>query len=64
MDMRFRLWNVMSLYRVSSLMAVLRELLEYKLHLVRVLVVRWENVGIVLAREYTFFCRKGMKIMS
>jgi hypothetical protein len=30
MDMRFRVWNVQSLHRVSSVMTVLRELPKYK----------------------------------
>jgi exonuclease III len=59
MDMRFGLWNVRSLYRVGSLMTVLRELSKYKLGLVRVQEVRWEGGGTKNAGEYTFFYRKG-----
>jgi hypothetical protein len=55
MDMRFELWNVRSLYRVGSLMAVSRELLRYELDLVGVQEVRWEGGGTESAVEYTFF---------
>jgi hypothetical protein len=34
MDMRFRLWNVRSLYRAGSQMTISRELARYKLDLV------------------------------
>jgi hypothetical protein len=59
MDMRFGLWNARSLYRVGSLMTVLRELARYKLYLVGVQDVRWEGVGTEPAEEYTFFYGKG-----
>jgi hypothetical protein len=51
MDMKFRMWNVRSLYRAGSLMTVSRELSKYKSDLVGVQ-VRW-------AGEYTFFYGKG-----
>jgi hypothetical protein len=57
MDMRFGLWNVRSLYRVS-LMTVLRES-KYKLDFVGVQEVRWEDDGNEPVGEYTFFYRKG-----
>jgi hypothetical protein len=41
MDMRFGMWNIRSLYRVGSLMTVLRELSRYRLDLVGVQEVRW-----------------------
>jgi hypothetical protein len=59
MDMRFRLWNVRSLYRVGSLMIVLRELAGYKLDLVGVQEARWEGGGTKPAGEYIFFYGKG-----
>jgi hypothetical protein len=58
MDMRYRLWNVRSLYRVGSLMTVSRELTRYKLDLVGVQ-VRWEGSSTESAGEYTFFYGKG-----
>jgi hypothetical protein len=45
MDMRFGLWNLRSLYRVGSLMTVLRELSRYKLDLAGVQEIRWEGGG-------------------
>jgi hypothetical protein len=59
MDMRFGLWNVRSLYRVGSLMAVSRELPKYKLDLVGVQEVRWEGGATEPMGEYTFFYGKG-----
>jgi hypothetical protein len=62
MDMRFGLRNVRSMYRASSLMTVLRELLKYKLDLVWVQELRWEGGGTEHESEYT--SEKGMRIMS
>jgi hypothetical protein len=59
MDIRFALWNVRSLYRAGSLMAVSRELTRYKLDLVGVQEVSWEGGGTEPAGEYTFFYGKG-----
>jgi hypothetical protein len=59
MDMRFGMWNVRSLYRVGSLMAVSRELSKYMSHLVGVQAVRCEDSGTEPAGEYTFFYGKG-----
>jgi hypothetical protein len=59
MDMRFGLWNVMSLYRAGTLMTVSRELLKYKLDLVGVQKVRWEGSGTEPVGEYTFLYGKG-----
>jgi exonuclease III len=47
--MRFGTWNIKSLYRVSSLMTVSRELSRSRLDLVGVQEVRWEGSGTVLA---------------
>jgi hypothetical protein len=41
--MRLGLWNVRSLYNPGSLMTVSRELSKYKLHLVGVQDVTWED---------------------
>jgi hypothetical protein len=57
--MRFAMWNVRSLYRVDSLMAVAKEILKYKLDLVEVQEVRWDRCGTEPAGEYTFFYGKG-----
>jgi exonuclease III len=59
MDMRFGTWNVGSLYRIGSLMIVVRELGKYKLGLVGVQEVRWEKGGTELADDYTFFLGQG-----
>jgi hypothetical protein len=59
MDMRFRLWNVRSLYRAGSLMTVSRELARYQVDFEGVQEVRWEGGGTKHAREYTFFYTKG-----
>jgi len=54
--MRFVTWNVRSLYRAGSLTAAARELARYKLDLVGVQGVRWDNGGTVSAGCYTSFC--------
>jgi hypothetical protein len=59
MDIKFRTWNVRSVYRVSSLMTVSRKLSTYRLDLVRAQGVRWEGSGTVPAGEYTFSYVKG-----
>jgi hypothetical protein len=43
--MRFDIWSVRSLYRISSWKIVARELGKYKLYLVGVQEVRWEKGG-------------------
>jgi exonuclease III len=57
--MRFGTWNVRSLYRSGSLMAMARELARYKLDLVGVQEVRWDKGGTVRAGDFTFFYGKG-----
>jgi exonuclease III len=59
LDMRFDTWNVRSLYRIGSLKAVARELGKYKLDLVGVQEVRWEESGTQRAEDYTFFYGQG-----
>jgi hypothetical protein len=61
--MRFGLWNVRSLYRAGSLLAVSRELSKYKLDLVGVKEVRWEGSG--TKHEVTHFStERGMRITN
>jgi hypothetical protein len=62
--MRFGTCNVRSLYRASSLIAATRELAIYKLDLVRVQEVRWENGGTVKAGDYIFSIKNEMKIIN
>jgi exonuclease III len=61
MDMRLGTWNVRSLYRADSLMAVAKEISIYKLDFVGVQEVRWDRGGTESASEHTstFFCGKG-----
>ena len=63
MDMRFGKWNVKSLYRPGSITTVVRELARYKLDVVVVQEVRWNNGETVRGGDYTFFCGKGIKII-
>ena len=58
-DILLGTWNVRSLYRAGALMAAARELPRYKLYLVGVQEVRWENEGTVKAGDYNFFYGKG-----
>ena len=53
------MWNDSSLYRVGSITAAARELATYKLDLVCVREVRWDNGGTVRAGDYNFFYGKG-----
>ncbi|PNF18255.1 hypothetical protein B7P43_G16301, partial [Cryptotermes secundus] len=59
MDMRFRTWNVRSLYRAGWLRAEAEEILKYKLDLAGVQEVRWDGGGTESAGEYTFFYGNG-----
>jgi len=56
--MRFGTWNVWSLYRSGSLTTLARELGRYKLVLMSVQEVRWDNGGIVRAGDYIFSKKK------
>jgi hypothetical protein len=58
MDMRFGTWNVRSVYRAGSLMAVVKEMSEYKFALVGVEEIRWDRGGTKPAGRYTFFLWK------
>jgi exonuclease III len=59
MDTRFGTWNIRSLYRVGTLMTFSRELSRYRLDLVGVQEVRWEDSGTKPPGEYKFFYGKG-----
>ena len=54
-DILLGTWNVRNPYRAGALMAAARELPRYKLYLVGVQEVRWENEGTVKAGDYSFF---------
>jgi exonuclease III len=58
-NMRFRTWNVRSMYRAGSIRVVAEELSKYKSDLVGVQKVRWDGSGTERAGEYTFFYGKG-----
>ena len=54
-------WNVWSLYRSGLLTTEARELTRYKLCLVGVLEVRWDNWGTFRAGDYIDINRKENK---
>jgi len=62
--MRFRTWNVRSLYRAGSFTAAGRELARYKLDLVGVHEVRWDREGTVRAGVIIFSREKKIKIIN
>jgi hypothetical protein len=63
--MRFGAWNVRSLYSADSLMAVVEEISQYKLDLVRVQKVRWDGDGTKPVDEYIHFSMEsGIRIMN
>jgi exonuclease III len=53
--MRFGTWNVRSFYRAGSLRAVAEEIPNFKLDLVGVQEVRWDEGGTESAGEYIYF---------
>ena len=57
-DMTFGTWDVKSLYTAGSLTAA-RELARYKLDLVGVQEVRWNERGTIRAGDYNFFYGTG-----
>ena len=57
--MRFSTCNVSSLYGSGSLTAAARELARYKLDVVGVQGVRWDNGGTVKAGDCNLFYGKG-----
>ena len=62
--MRVGTWNIRSLYRAGSITAAARELARYKLDLVGVQEVRWDNGGKLRAGDYKFSMQKETKIIS
>jgi len=61
--MRFRTWNVWSLYRSGPLATVGRELARYHLDLVGVQEGRWDKWGTVRAGGYIFSVENETKIL-
>jgi hypothetical protein len=59
MDIRFGTWNLSSPYRAGSLMTVAKQLSKYKLDLVGIQEVRWDNGSTEPAGKYTFLYGKG-----
>jgi exonuclease III len=57
--MRFGTWNVRSLCRVGAIKSVVGELEKYKLDLVGVQEVRWEEEGYRTADNYSFLYGEG-----
>jgi hypothetical protein len=57
--MRFGTWNLRSLYRIGEIKSVVGELDKYKLDLVGVQDVRWDEEGYQTLDNYTFFYGKG-----
>jgi len=57
--MRFSTWNVRSLYRSDSLIAVFKKLARCKLDLVCIQEVRLDKGDTVGAGDYNFFNGKG-----
>jgi hypothetical protein len=57
--LRFGTWNLRSIYRVGLLRAAVEEMSKYKLDLVGVQEVRWDEGATKPAGEFTFFCEKG-----
>jgi hypothetical protein len=56
--MRFGTWDVRSLYRAGSLMAVAQEISKGNLELVGVQKVRWDRGSTETEGEYIFFYEK------
>jgi hypothetical protein len=59
MDMRCGTWNVRTLHRACSPIAVAEEIPIYKLDSVGVQEIRWGGGGTEPAGEYTFFYGEG-----
>jgi hypothetical protein len=62
-DISFGTWNFSSLCRARSLIAATRELARYKLDLLGVQEVRWDEGGTVRAGGYIFSIENIKKIM-
>jgi hypothetical protein len=61
--MRFGMWNIRSLYRAGSLKTAASELTKYKLDLVGVQEIWWDNSG-SQPGSYIFFCENGNAILK
>ena len=59
--MRFGTWNVRNLCRAGSLTAAARELARYKLDLVDVQEVRWDNGDKERVGDYNFLWKRKQK---
>jgi len=59
MDIRFKTWNIRSLYRAGSLKTVTSELGKYNIDLVAVQEGRWDKHGIQKTDYYTFLYGNG-----
>jgi len=59
MNMRFGTWNVSHLFREDLLKMAARKSVTYKLDLVAVQEVRWDEGGSQPADKYTFFYVNG-----
>jgi hypothetical protein len=59
MGMGFGTWNVRSMYTAGALRVVGKEILKYKLDLVRLQEVRWDRGGTEPSGQYTFFYGEG-----
>ena len=57
--MKFGTWNVRHLCRADSLTNAACDLARYKVDLVGVQEVSWDNGGMVRAGDYNFFYGKG-----
>jgi hypothetical protein len=58
MDTRFGIWNIRSMYRAGSLRVGGEEISKYKLDLVGVQEVRWDEGGTERAGEYIFLWKR------
>jgi hypothetical protein len=61
--MKLNTWNVRNLYRAGSLTTAAMELARYKLYLVGVQEVRWDE-GTVRAGDYIFCVEKETNITN
>jgi endonuclease/exonuclease/phosphatase family metal-dependent hydrolase len=64
MDMRFGTWNIRSMYRAVSLMAVAEDISKCKSDLVGVQEVDGTKVALNQQANIHFSMEKGMKIMK
>jgi hypothetical protein len=64
MDMRFGTWNLRSLYRVSSLITVSEEILQYRFDLMGVQELRRNRRSTEPPGQCNFSMERGMSIMD